>query len=205
MSRRVTSAARNQARAVFLAHEGILSASRAIRLGIHPRTLYALRDSRHVEALSRGLYRWAELPPLQHPDLAAVSMRVPKGVLCLISALAYHEITTEVPHEVYVAVARGAEPPKVEFPPIRVFHFSGESFTEGVERHDVDGIALRVYSPEKTLADCFRFRNRIGLDTFLQALSLYRARRPLRVAELMRFARIDRVERGIRPYLEAGL
>ena len=184
---------------------GVLRTSAALRAGIHPRRLYEMRDSGVVERLGRGLYRLADLPPLSNPDLVTVAAKVPAGVVCLISALAYHEITTQIPHEVQLALPRGAEPPRLGHPPLRVFWFSGRAFTEGIERHKVDGIALRVYSPEKTLADCFKYRNKLGLDTVLEALRLYRTRKRTKVDELMRFARVCRVEKVMRPYLEALL
>ncbi len=183
----------------------MLRTSAALRAGIHPRRLYEMRDSGLVERLGRGLYRLADLPPLSNPDLVTVAAKVPAGVVCLISALAYHEITTQIPHEVQLALPRGAEPPRLEHPPLRIFWFSGVLFTEGIERHKVDGISLRVYSPEKTLADCFKYRNKLGLDTVLEALRLYRTRKRTKVDELMRFARVCRVEKVMRPYLEALL
>ena len=155
--------------------------------------------------LSRGLYRLADLPALSNPDLVTVALKIPAGVVCLISALAYHEITTQIPHEVHVALPRGTEPPRLKHPPLRVFWFTGRSFTEGIETHKVDGIRLRVYSPEKTLADCFKYRNKLGLDTVLEALRLYRSRKRPNVDELMKFARVCRVEKVMRPYLEALL
>ncbi len=192
-------------RAIFWEHGGVLRTSEAIRAGIHPMTLYAMRDAGVVERLSRGVYRLADLPQLGDPDLVSVAMRVPEGVICLISALAFHGITTQVPHEVYLAVARDSRPPRVDHPPVRVFRFTGETFEQGVETPEVDGIRIRVYSVEKTVADCFKYRNKIGLDTALEALKLYRERKRLKVDDLMNFARICRVEKVIRPYLEALL
>ena len=184
---------------------GVLRTSAALRAGIHPRRLYEMRDSGVVERLGRGLYRLADLLPLTNPDLVTVAAKVPAGVVCLISALAYHEITTQIPHEVQVALPRGAEPPRLEHPPLRMFWFSGRAFTEGIERHKVDGIVMRVYGPEKTLADCFKYRNKLGMDTDLEALRLYRTWKRTKVDELMRFARVCRVEKVMRPYLEALL
>jgi len=184
---------------------GLLRTGAALRAGIHPRTLYDMRDEGVVEELSRGLYRLADLPPLSSPDLVTVAAKVPAGVVCLISALAYHEITTQIPHEVHVALPRGTEPPRLKHPPLRVFWFTGRSFTDGIETHKLDGIRLRVYSPEKTLADCFKYRNKLGLDTVLEALRLYRSRKRPSVDEIMKFARVCRVEKVMRPYLEALL
>ena len=192
-------------RRAFSQSGGLLRTGAALRAGIHPRTLYDMRDEGVVEELSRGLYRLADLPALSNPDLVTVALKIPAGVVCLISALAYHEITTQIPHEVHVALPRGAEPPRLKHPPLRVFWFTGRSFTEGIETHKVDGIRLRVYSPEKTLADCFKYRNKLGLDTVLEALRLYRSRKRPNVDELMKFARVCRVEKVMRPYLEALL
>jgi len=194
-----------QAKERFREHGGMLRTSEAIRLGIHPRTLYAMRDAKIIEPLSRGLYRLADLPTLGNPDLVSVARRVPGGVICLVSALAYHELTTQIPHEVHLALPRGAEPPRLENPPLRVVWFTGAAFTEGVETHTLDGVVVRIYSPEKTLADCFKYRNKIGLDVAVEALKLYRERRRIRSSELLRFARVCRVEKVMRPYLEALL
>ena len=192
-------------RRLFRQKGGLLRTSAALRAGIHPRTLYDMREQGVVEQLSRGLYRLADLPALSNPDLVTVALKVPNGVICLISALAYHEITTQIPHEVHVALPRGTEPPRLKHPPLRVFWFTGRSFTEGIETHKVDGIRLRIYSPEKTLADCFKYRNKLGLDTVLEALRLYRSRKRPNVDALMKFARVCRVEKVMRPYLEALL
>jgi len=190
---------------IFRRHGGVLRTSEAIRLGIHPRTLYAMRDNHILECLSRGLYRLAELPPLGSPDLVAVARKVPSGVICLISALAYHELTTQIPHEVYLALPRGAEPPRLAHPPVRIFWFTGAAFSAGIATHRQDGVAVRIYSVEKTLADCFKYRNKIGLDTAIEALRLYRHQGQVKVDALLQFAGICRVEKVMRPYLEARL
>jgi predicted transcriptional regulator of viral defense system len=200
-----TNDATTKAREAFLARGGVLRTSQALRAGIHPQTLYAMRDAGLLERVSRGLYRLADLPALSDPDLVPVGLRVPGGVICLISALSFHELTTEIPHEVYLALKRGAEPPRLGYPPVRVFWFSGAAFTEGIETHLVDGIALRVYSPEKTIADCLKYRHKLGLDVALEALKLYRSRGRMKIEELLRCARICRVERIMRPYLEVLL
>jgi predicted transcriptional regulator of viral defense system len=194
-----------KARQLFRKEGGMLRTSAAVRAGIHPRTLYEMRKAGIIEQLDRGLFRLADLPAPENLDLMAVAAKVPAGVICLISALAFHQITTQIPHEVHVALPRGAEPPRLGHPPVRIFWFSGRSFTEGIEIYKVDGVHLRVYSIEKTLADCFKYRNKLGLDTVLEALRLYRSRKRPKVDELLRFARVCRVEKVIRPYLEALL
>jgi predicted transcriptional regulator of viral defense system len=198
-------ASSEMAKQIFRRHGGVLRTSEAIRLGIHPRTLYAMRDAEVLECLSRGLYRLSDFPPLGNPDLVAVALRVPAGVICLISALAYHELTTQIPHEVYLALPRGAEPPRLDHPPVRIFWFTGKAFAEGIDKHEVDGMPMRIYGVEKTLADCFKYRNKIGLDTAVEALKRYVSSRRVDVDKLMTYARICRVEKVMRPYLEALL
>jgi predicted transcriptional regulator of viral defense system len=181
----------------------VLRTKEALRLGIHPETLYRMRDSGTLACLGRGLYRLSNLPPLGSPDLVTVGMKVPSGVICLISALAFHELTTEIPHEVYLALPRGAEPPRLDNPPLRVFWFSRRVFEFGVEAHRLDGTQVRIYSPEKTIADCFKYRNKIGLDTAREALKLYLERRKKNLDALLEAAEVCRVAKVMRPYLEA--
>ena len=164
-----------------------------------------MRDAWSLEVVSRGVYRLAGSEPLGNPDLVTVATRVQGGVICLISALAFHEITTQIPHEVHVALQRGSEGPRLDYPPIRIYRFTGQAFTAGVEIDELDGISVRIYSLEKTLADCFKFRNKIGLDTAVEAVRFYRERRSVNVDALMHYAAICRVEKVIRPYLEAIL
>jgi predicted transcriptional regulator of viral defense system len=191
--------------AIFKERGGILRTSQALRAGVHRATFYAMRDEGLLEVVSRGVYRLAGEPPLGNPDLVTVAARVPSGVICLISALAFHGLTTQIPHEVHVALIRGAEEPRLDHPPIRTYRFTGEAFTEGVERHELDGMSVRIYSAEKTIADCFKFRNRIGLDTALEAVRFYRETRTVRVDDILRYAVACRVTKVIRPYLEALL
>jgi predicted transcriptional regulator of viral defense system len=182
----------------------MLRMAQALRAGIHRRTLYALRDAGVIEQISRGLYRLAGTP-LANPDLVTAALRVPRGVICLLSALSFYELTMQIPHEVYVAIARGAEPPRLTYPPVRSFRFSGKAFSEGIETHELDGVPVRIYSREKTLADCFKYRNKLGLDTVLEALKTYKDHFPTNVNALMHFAAVCRVSHVMRPYLEAIL
>jgi predicted transcriptional regulator of viral defense system len=158
-----------------------------------------------VEKLSRGLYRLVDLPALGNPDLVSVSKRVPNGVICLISALAFYEITTQIPHVVYLAVSRSAQVPNINYPPVRIFRFSGKAYDEGIEQQSIDNVDVRIYNPAKTLADCFKYRNKIGLDIAIEALKLYRKQKRFNVDEVLHFAQICRVEKVMRPYLEALL
>jgi predicted transcriptional regulator of viral defense system len=194
-----------RAASVFRKNGGILRTMEAVRRGVHPRTLYAMRDAGVLERLGRGLYRLADLPALRNPDLVAVALRVPDGVLCLLSALSFHGITSQIPHEVYIALKRGAEPPRLEHPPVRAFWFSDKAFAEGIETHELDGVRVRVYAAAKTVADCFKYRNKLGLDTAVESLRLFLKEKRGNPGELLRFARTCRVEKVIRPYIEALL
>jgi predicted transcriptional regulator of viral defense system len=187
---------------LFRRHGGGLRMSEALRLGINRKTLYAMRDAGVLESVTRGLYRLASLDPLAHPDLVTVTTRVPQGVLCLISALSFHELTTQVPHTIDVALERGTRKPRLDYPPTRFFWFSGPAFHEGIETHTLDGVPVRIYDPEKTLADCFRYRNQLGMDVVLEALRLWRERRRKKLDVLLKYAHMRHVERAMRPYLE---
>jgi predicted transcriptional regulator of viral defense system len=179
--------------------------AQALKVGIHPRTLYQLRDSGCLEQISRGVYRLAEQATVSDPDLFTVAARIPQGVICLVSALAIHQITTQIPRAVEIALPRGTESPRLDYPPIALHRFSAASFSAGIEVCEVDGIPLRVYSPEKTLADCCKFRHQLGMDIFLEALTLYQQRHRANFALILEYAQICRVGTTIRPYLEAML
>lgn len=190
---------------IFRAHGGVMSLKSAAESGIHYRTLYEMRDNGILDQISRGKYRLDELPPLSNPDLAVIGLRVPRGVVCLISALSFYELTTQIPHEVYVAIERRSEKPRIKNPPIRVFRFSGPAFNEGIEDHNIDGINVRIYCTEKTIADCFKFRNKIGIDVAVEALKDYRRTPGFKPGELMKYAKICRVENVMMPYVQAVL
>ncbi len=164
-----------------------------------------MRNKGLVEQMSRGLYRLAEQPALDEPDLVTVTKRVPHGVISLLSALSLHGLTSEIPHQIFVALPRGFRPPRIEYPPIQVCWFSGASFSEGIESRNVDGMRVRVYGPAKSVADCFKFRGTIGQEAAIEALKRYLRTKHRDVDELLRFARICRVEKIVRRYLEALL
>ncbi len=192
-----------KARSLFTRHGGMLRTGKAIRLGVHPRTLYALRDAGEIEQVGRGLYRLASAPQLTNPDLIPIAIRVPRAVVCLISALAYHGLTTQVPHSVNIALPSHSQVPKIDGILVRVFWYSEPSFSSGIDLVSIDGVPVRIYSPEKTIADCFKYRNKIGLDVAIEALRNYRERnRRADIKSLSAFAKINRVERIMRPYME---
>jgi predicted transcriptional regulator of viral defense system len=192
-----------QAEQIFRRAGGILRTRDALAHHIHPRTLYALRDAGRIETVGRGIYHLVGAPVTEKLDAALVAARSPKAVLCLVSALQWHGLTTQVPREVQIALAPGARAPRGTFPPIRAFRFSGRAYSEGVEHHRINGLTIRVYEMAKTVADCFKFRNRLGLDVALEALrDGWRGRR-FTMDRLRGFAQVCRMERVMRPYLES--
>jgi len=190
---------------IFKRKGGILRTSEAIKEGIHPRILYCLRDSNIIEQLSRGVFCLVEMPSITEPDLAIIALRVPSAVICLVSALAFHELTTQVPHKVSIALRKGAETPRIDFPPVTVHRFSKVAYESGIEERNINGIKLKIYSPAKTIADCFKARNKIGMDIFLEALKTYRTKDYFDPDRLFEYARICRVSNVIKPYLEGIL
>jgi predicted transcriptional regulator of viral defense system len=201
-----TDSALAKARQVFTEHGGMLRTTKAIQFGIHPRTLYALRDADEIELISRGLYRLSSATPLSSPDLIPIAIRIPRSVVCLISALAHHGLTTQIPHTIDIALPSHAKVPSIDGVPLRVFWYPEISFRAGVDIVVIDDVSVRIYSPEKTIADCFKYRNKIGIDLAIEALRAYRQRTPKpNRAALTKFAQINRVQKVMHPYLEAVL
>jgi len=194
-----------RARAVFQRHGGLLKSSEAIKAGIHPATLYAMRDSGVVEQIGRGLFRLADLPPMEEPDLAVVAKKYPAGVVCLVSALVIHQLTTRIPHTVQIAVPPGTRSPLGSNPPVEVFRYSPKTLSHGVEERMIDGVRVRIFGPEKTIADAFKFRNKIGLDTAVESLRAYAKRKNRRLDLVGDFAKTCRVRNIIQPYIDALL
>ena len=184
---------------------GLIRTKEALNTGIHPRTLYFMRDNGLLFQVNRGLFELADESTIQNIDLVSVAIRAPQAVVCLVSALSFHGITSQVPHQVSIALKKGAETPRIDFPPIKVYRFSIASFESGIEAYKIDDKTVHVYSTEKTLADCFKFRNKIGMDIVLEAFKLYRERKEINVSELMHYAKICRVESIMKPYIEASL
>ena len=195
-----------QARSIFAKHRGPLRTSDALRLGIHPRTLYQLRDSAEIEQIGRGLYRLASDQGLSNPDWIVIAARAPKAVFCVISALAYYRLTTQVPHKIDIAIPSHAQLPRIDGLPIRAFWYPDASLAAGVETVKIDGVGVRVFSAEKTIADCFKYRNKLGLDVAIEALRMYRERNGRKgMKSIIQFAEVDRVKQIILPYIEAIL
>lgn len=183
--------------------EGPLRTSQILAAGVHRRDLYALRDSGIVMMVSRGVYQLAEFPPLSEPDIITVAARVPNGVICLVSALHFYGLTTEISRRISVALLRGAARPKLDWPPLLVYRFSKPMFEQGIETRKFEGVPVRIYAAAKTVADCFRFRNRLGLDVAIEALRAGLAGRLFTPGEIMHYAEICRVKKIVRPFLDA--
>ena len=132
-----------------------------------------------------------------------VALRTPHGVLCLISALAFHNLTTQIPHKVWLAIKRNDYRPKIEYPPISIHQFSAQSFSLGIDEHIFDRIPVKIYNPEKTIVDCFKFRNKIGMNIVLEALAFYKERKKINPTKLIKYAKICRIENIIKPYIES--
>ena len=182
---------------------GIIRTREALASGIHRRTLYGLRDAGVIVSVTRGLYRIAEMEIPAQVNIVDVAKKVPKGIICLLSALSFHELTTQMPHQIWIAIDRKARKPKIEYPPVRVFHFSSASFTEGVETHSIMEQRVQIYSTAKTVIDCFRWKNEVGLDVAIEAAKDYLTRRDSSPSKLMKYAQACKVEKIVRPYLEA--
>lgn len=193
-------------RAIRLARRhGMLTARAAAAQGIHGQVLSRLVREGVIERVSRGRYRLTDAPQSEWHGLALVAGAAPHGVVCLLSALDFHGIGTEMPSQVWLALPRSVRKPSLEWPPVRVFRFGGASMTEGVETHTVDGVTVRVFSPAKTVADLFKYRSKVGMDVCLEALREVRKGRLATTDDLLRFAQVCRVDRIMRPYLEAVL
>ncbi len=171
--------------------------------GIARGRLYRLVRQGLVERRARGVYVAAGHAPTADHTLAQVAIRVPGGVFCLLTALRFHGLTTQSPAEVWIALPEKARKPRMDYPRLRVARFSGPALTEGIERHRVEGVEMRVYSAAKTVADCFKYRNKLGIDVAVEALRDFSRRNRGGATELARFARICRVTRVMQPYLDA--
>ncbi len=183
--------------------ESVLRTQDLEHLGVSRRNLKKLSDQGLIERIGRGLYRVAGFEVTENQSLVEACKRVPHGVVCLLSALRFHGLTTQNPFAVWLAIDRKAWLPRVDHPPLRVVRFSGEALESGIEVHVLQGVRVRVYSPAKTVADCFKYRNKIGLDVAIEALKHCIARRLCTFDDLWRFARICRVANVMRPYLES--
>lgn len=190
---------------------GVRGLIRALDLdarGLPRVSLTRLVRQGRLARVGRGLYALPDRPVSEHSALAEVARRHPRAVVCLLSALRFHELTTQAPFEVWLAIPSKARPPQLDYPPLRIVRFSEAGLSEGVEEHEIDGVPVRITGIARTVADCFKYRNKIGLDVALEALKETlreqgdRGRRGS-IDEIWRYAQLDRVANVMRPYLEA--
>ncbi|MGP0071008.1 MAG: type IV toxin-antitoxin system AbiEi family antitoxin domain-containing protein [Bryobacteraceae bacterium] len=172
-------------------------------IGLPREYLTRLHRQGKLNRSGRGIYTVPDANVTERHSYAEVAKRVPEAVICLLSALAFHEITTQSPPSVWIALRKGARKPVLPSPSLRIVRLSGPSLTEGIENHQVEGVPVRVYSAAKTVADCFKFRNKIGLDVAIEALKDCLRQKKASINEVYRYARICRVSNVIRPYMEA--
>ncbi len=180
-----------------------VSAADVARIKIHSQELSRAVRAGLLERTARGQYRLAGRPVTENHALVVVARAVPHGVICLLSAVRFHGIGTQLPFEVWIAIERGTRAPSIRYPPLRVARFSGSAFREGIEVHRLEGQAVRVYGVAKTLADLFKYRGKIGLDVALEALREAWREKRVTIDEIDHFARVCRVERVMQPYLES--
>ena len=183
--------------------QGVLRTADLRRADVHPQQLTRMCKKGLLTRVGHGLYERADADVTVHHSLVLAVKAVPQGTVCLLSALAFHELGTENPHKVWVAIDNRAARPTISYPPLRVFRFSGRARTEGVEHHEIEGVSVPIYCPAKTVADCFKYRNKIGTDVALAALRECRHQRKGTSDLLWHYARVCRVAEVMRPYLEA--
>jgi predicted transcriptional regulator of viral defense system len=184
---------------------GMIRVRDLIEKGIHPEYLRRLCKKDLLTKIGRGVYIPAGSEVTQNVGLAQVAKRVPHGVVCLLSSLQFHDLGTQSPFEVWIAIDRKSARPHIDYPPLRIVRFSGIALTEGIEKHLIEGVKVKVFNKAKTIADCFKYRNKIGLDVALEALKDCRQRRLCTNDELWKYAKICRVSNVMRPYLEATI
>ena len=192
-----------QNNAIALLKQGLRRSKDLEALGVSRMVLKRLVDKGAVERLGRGLYGLSGASYDENQQLLEVCQRVPKGVICLLSALQYYDLTTEMPHEIWLALEKGSWKPKLDYPPIRVFRYSAKSYMAGIEKVPVSGGVIQIYSPGKTIADCFKFRNKIGIDVAIKALKDCWRKKMTTMNELTQHAKECRVHNLMRPYLES--
>ena len=183
--------------------KGIIRAADVEDVGISRNYLYHMQKEGLLEKLSVGLYTLPEAPVTEHSPLVEIAIRIPHAIVCLLSALSYHGLTTQIPHEIWVTVPGSSWRPQREYPPLNLTYVSGSAYSFGTEEHVINGVKVKIYSPAKTVADCFKFRNKVGLDVAIEALRETWRSHKATMDELVEAAGIDRVLKVMRPYLEA--
>ena len=187
----------------LLSQKGILRPCDLYVIGAPRVILTRMTANGMLEKARRGIYRLPDSHSSEHESLITIAIKAPQAVFCLLTALQLHELTTQLPREVWIAMPRGSHTPRIDYPPLKMVQFAGEAYSEGIDLVERDQVKLRVYSVAKTVADCFKHRNKIGLDVALEALKEAHAKKMASADDLWRFAKICRVANVMRPYLEA--
>ena len=199
----MTHATQSQQVLDLIRQRGLLRSSELEGTGVHRSVLSRLVTSGKLEKISRGIYRLPDAHGTEHETLASIAIRLPHAVFCLLTALQFHEITTQLPRQVWIAMPRGSHTPRIDYPPIKMVQFSGEAYQHGIEVYERDQVRLRVYGVAKTVVDCFKHRNQIGLDVAIEALKEALAQHKVSQDDLWRAAKVCRMANIMRPYLEA--
>lgn len=189
----------------FKRNSGIVKFSAILRAGFHPDSLKALEKENKVEKVVRGLYRLADYDFGEYPDLVIASFQAPRGVICLVSALSFHEATAEVPKYVDIAIPRGTHAYRIKYPPVHFYRFDSKAWEAGIEEHTIEGYKIKVYNLAKTIADCFKFRSKIGMNVARESLKIAITEKNITPNQIMQYAKICRVDSIIKPILEAML
>jgi predicted transcriptional regulator of viral defense system len=190
---------------VFKEARNFATTSEILASGAHPRDIAEVYEEGKIVRVKRGLYRRADIPIISHQSFIDIAQAVPEGVICLLSALSYYELTTFTPPYLSIALRRGSRKPKISYPPVEIHHFSELQYSYGIKIITLSGHLIKIYSREKTLADCLRYRNRIGIDMVKEGLAEYLKRKDRNLEELMECARICRVHLLLHTWLTAIL
>ena len=189
----------------FKSHGGVVRFSSIRKAGFHPDVIKKNENEKKIEKIGKGLYRLVGDTIGSHPDYVIASLQTSKGVICLLSALYFYRATNEIPRAIDIAIPAGSRANKIKYPPVKFYLFSPDTWKAGVEKHEIEGHRIKIYSLEKTIADCFKFRNRIGINVAREALKIAVAEKHVKLTDIMKYAKICRVDRIIKPILETML
>lgn len=188
---------------IFSTRNGFARTKDILAASIHRRDIKRLRDEGRIIRIKRGLYRLAEIPLISNQGFIDLARAVPQGVICLLSALSYNGLTTFNPSIISMAICRGSREPKVKYPPVEFYHFSKKQFEAGIDEIRIESHKIRIYYPEKTICDCFRYRNKLGLDMAKEGLSEYLKRKDRNLERLLEYAEICRIKPLLQTWLNA--
>tara|TARA_B100000315_G_C14369918_1_gene492496 strand:+ start:188 stop:790 length:603 start_codon:yes stop_codon:yes gene_type:complete len=189
----------------FKIHGGVVRFSDILKAGFHPDLLISLEKEDKVDKIARGLYHLTHYNLGPYPDLVSASFQAPRGVICLLSALAFHEATNEIPKQVDLAIAQKTHANRIKYPPVKFYRFAPEAWAAGIKEYNFEGYKIRVYNLAKTIADSFKFRNKIGMNIAREALKVAVTEKNIKPKEIMQHAKICRVDKIIKPIMETIL